>query len=154
MNENDEAGDQLNLPMTALKLGITAAVSVSVKHVVKGVIEKNVDIPDGRYNKAKLTVGAYVIGAFIADKIVDYADERIDKMIETAKHINALAREQLSKDLSTSEMVQGFFKSEPKPDLSQQTFDSTGLPTDPELPAVFGYMEEPSSEDIPQPDDN
>ena len=94
----DGSSEILDWKIEAVKLGVTIVVGSSIKHIVSEIIESNVPTPDTRIQKAKLVVGTYVVSAFVADKLVDYTETRVDSVVQWGKKLKDQALD-LKKDV-------------------------------------------------------
>lgn len=64
-----------------IRKGVKIVVGFSVGHVVKTLIENNLD-PETRLQKAEVAVGSFVLGGIVADHAVSYVDEFITTLTE------------------------------------------------------------------------
>lgn len=63
---------------------VTLTVGMGVGKIVSEIIDRNVD-PTGLVSKVSMKAGGYVLGVMVADKAVEYTEEKIDWLINEVK---------------------------------------------------------------------
>lgn len=72
-------------------------VSTSVGSVIKNSI-KNQVVPSNQFEQVQLVVGAYVLGAMIGDKALDWADARFESAAQAYKKIKEAQEEESTEE--------------------------------------------------------
>lgn len=67
------------------KKAVSTVVGLSVTFVVSAVLKNNVS-PDTLAKKGGVQVGSFVLGAMVAEKAQDYAQDQVVKMVDWWKN--------------------------------------------------------------------
>lgn len=77
---------KIQITRTHVKKATQLAVGYSVKSTVKAIIKNNVPT-ETTLEKGSAAVGAWIIGAMVADLAKTKSDEKVDAAIDTAKKV-------------------------------------------------------------------